>query len=100
MMTSFGVSLDKIQWVLTGYVVARTVLMPTVGWLGGWIGQRNLYLLSLVSVVGSSVLGGAAWNLESLIIFRVLRASAPARCRPSAWSSSSSSSRRTSVGSL
>ncbi len=73
MMTSFGVSLDKIQWVLTGYVVARAVLMPTVGWLGGWIGQRNLYLLSLLFVVGSSVCGGVAWNLESLIIFRVLQ---------------------------
>lgn len=73
MMTSFGVSLDKIQWVLTGYVVARAVLMPTVGWLGGWIGQRNLYLLSLLFVVGSSVLGGAAWNLESLIVFRILQ---------------------------
>jgi DHA2 family multidrug resistance protein len=73
MMTSFGVSLDKIQWVLTGYVVARAVFMPTVGWLGGWIGQRNLYLLSLLFVVGSSVFGGAAWNLESLIIFRVLQ---------------------------
>jgi DHA2 family multidrug resistance protein len=73
MMTSFGVSLDKIQWVLTGYVVARAVLMPAVGWLGGWIGQRNLYLLSLLFVVGSSVLGGSAWNLESLIIFRVLQ---------------------------
>jgi MFS transporter, DHA2 family, multidrug resistance protein len=73
MMTSFGVSLDKIQWVLTGYVVARAVLMPTVGWLGGWIGQRNLYLLSLLFVVGSSVLGGAAWDLESLIVFRILQ---------------------------
>jgi DHA2 family multidrug resistance protein len=73
MMTSFGVSLDKIQWVLTGYVVARALLMPTVGWLGGWMGQRNLYLLSLLCVVGSSVLGGAAWNLESLIVFRVLQ---------------------------
>jgi DHA2 family multidrug resistance protein len=73
MMTSFGVSLDKIQWVLTGYVVARAVLMPTVGWLGGWLGQRNLYLLSLLFVVGSSVLGGAAWNLETLIVFRVLQ---------------------------
>src|SRR5918996_4157780 len=51
MMTSFGVSLDKIQWVLTGYVVARAVFMPTVGWLGGWIGQRNLYMLSLLCVV-------------------------------------------------
>jgi DHA2 family multidrug resistance protein len=73
MMTSFGVSLETIQWVLTGYVVARAVLMPTVGWLGGWIGQRNLYMLSLLCVVGSSVLGGAAWNLETLIVFRVLQ---------------------------
>lgn len=73
MMTSFGVSLDKIQWVLSGYVIARAVFMPTVGWLGGRIGQRNLYLLSLLFVVGSSVLGGAAWNLDALIVFRVLQ---------------------------
>ena len=73
MMTSFGVSIERIQWVLTGYVVARAILMPTVGWLGGWIGQRNLYLLSLLFVVGSSVCSAVAWNLESLIIFRVLQ---------------------------
>lgn len=73
MMTSFGVSLDKIQWVLSGYVIARAVLMPTVGWLGGWIGQRNLYLLSLLLVVATSVLGGAAWNIDALILFRVLQ---------------------------
>lgn len=73
MMTSFGVNLDKIQWVLSGYVVARAVFMPTVGWLGGWIGQRNLYLLSLLCVVGTSVLGGAAWNIDVLIIFRILQ---------------------------
>jgi hypothetical protein len=40
MMSSFGVSLNRIQWVLTGFMITRTVLIPCVGWLGDRIGDR------------------------------------------------------------
>jgi hypothetical protein len=32
MMVSMNANLDEIQWVLTGYAIAQTVMMPTVGW--------------------------------------------------------------------
>jgi hypothetical protein len=34
MMTSLRADLSQIQWVLTAFMIARTVVMPTLGWLG------------------------------------------------------------------
>lgn len=73
MMTAFGLNLDQAQWVITAYMIASAVLIPTVGWLGNWLGNRNLLLLSLVVFVASSVLCGLAWNGTTLILFRVLQ---------------------------
>ena len=33
-MTTFGLNLDQAQWILTAYMIAGAVLIPTVGWLG------------------------------------------------------------------
>jgi MFS family permease len=42
MMVSMSANLDEIQWVLTAYAIAQTVMMPTVGWLGaGWAIARS-----------------------------------------------------------
>jgi len=73
MMTAFGMNLDQAQWVITAYMIASAVLIPTVGWLGNRLGNRNLMLLSLLVFVGSSALCGLAWSGETLILFRVLQ---------------------------
>ena len=48
MMTSLRADVSQIQWVLTAFMIARTVVMPTLGWLGGLLGNRRLYLSSLI----------------------------------------------------
>lgn len=73
MMTTFGFNLDQVQWVMTAYMIAGAVLIPTVGWLGNRLGNRNLFLGSLVVFVGGSALCGLAWDGPSLIAFRVLQ---------------------------
>jgi MFS family permease len=51
--------------------ITQTVVMPTVGWLGGILGNRNLFLTGIsISLVGAS-LAGMAWSLEALIGFQV-----------------------------
>ena len=72
-MTTFGLNLDQAQWILTAYMIAGAVLIPTVGWLGNRLGNRNLFLLSLLIFVGSSILCGIAWSGPTLIFFRVLQ---------------------------
>lgn len=73
MMTAFGLNLDQAQWIITAYMIATAVLIPTVGWLGNWLGNRNLFLLGLLVFVGGSTLCSFAWSGTSLIAFRVLQ---------------------------
>src|SRR5918992_3185217 len=73
MMTSLRADLSQIQWVLTAFMVARTVVMPTLGWLGSRLGNRRLYLTSLLVYLAASMLCGLSWNLETMIGFRVLQ---------------------------
>ena len=73
MMTSLRADVAQIQWVLTAFMIARTVVMPTLGWLGGLLGNRRLYLTSLCIYLASSMLCGLSWNIESMICFRVLQ---------------------------
>jgi EmrB/QacA subfamily drug resistance transporter len=73
MMTAFGLNLDQVQWVVTGYIIAGAVMVPTVGWLGSVLGNRNLFLLGLLVFIGSSVLCGLAWSGNSILFFRVLQ---------------------------
>lgn len=73
MMTTFGLNLDQAQWIITAYMIASAVLIPTVGWLGNWLGNRNLLLVSLLIFVTGSALSGLAWSGSSLIFFRVLQ---------------------------
>jgi EmrB/QacA subfamily drug resistance transporter len=73
MMTSLRADLSQIQWVLTAFMIARTVVMPTLSWLGGLLGNRRLYLTSLLVYLASCMLCGLSWSLESLLVFRVLQ---------------------------
>jgi EmrB/QacA subfamily drug resistance transporter len=73
-MTSLRTDLDTMQWVQTSAMIMQAVMMPSVGWLGARLGNRQLYLLSLGTFVGGSILCGMAWDISSLIFFRVLQA--------------------------
>ena len=73
MMTSLRADVTQIQWVLTSFMIARTVVMPTLSWLGGLLGNRRLYLTSLTVYLAASMLCGLSWNLETMILFRVLQ---------------------------
>ena len=48
--------------------------MPLSGWLGLRIGQTRLYVLAVLGFAAGSALCGLAWNLDSLIAFRILQA--------------------------
>ena len=69
----FKVSFDTIQWVATGYMLALATVIPVTGWAADRFGTKRLYMLSIVTFLVGSVFAGMAWNIESLIIFRVLQ---------------------------
>src|SRR4029453_10641601 len=59
-MITFGLNLALSRWTLTANMIAGAVLIPTVGWLCNSLGNRNLFLLGLLTFVGSSMLCGIA----------------------------------------
>jgi DHA2 family multidrug resistance protein len=71
MLGAFGATSDQITWVLTSYLVAAAVVMPLTGYLSTWLGRRRLLLMAISSFVLSSALCGMAWNLESMVVFRL-----------------------------
>ena len=71
-MTSLRVELYQIHWVLTAFGIARTITIPTLGWLSGWLGPRNLYLLCMATFSVGSLGSALAWDWASLMFFRVL----------------------------
>ena len=69
----FGATLTDVQWVVTGYVLAQTVSIPLFGFLADRFGAKWIYILSLGLFTLASALCGLAWNVNSLIFFRVLQ---------------------------
>jgi EmrB/QacA subfamily drug resistance transporter len=69
----FKTSFDTIQWVATGYMLALATVIPITGWASDRFGTKRLYLVAITLFLIGSMLAGMAWNIESLIIFRVVQ---------------------------
>ncbi len=74
MMANFGATVDQIEWVVTGYMIAFAISMPTTNWMKDLVGLKKLFIFSLAFFCLGSALCGMAWDKDSMIAFRVLQA--------------------------
>ena len=72
-MAAFGITVDKAEWVLTAYLLAFAVMLPSSGWFADHFGYKRLYMLALFLFTSGSFLCGLAWNENALIVFRVIQ---------------------------
>ena len=72
-MAAFGVSVDKVEWVLTAYLLVFAVMLPTSGWVADHFGYKRTYLLGLFVFTFGSFLCGLSWNEDALIVFRIIQ---------------------------
>jgi len=72
-MASFGVGLDKIEWVVTAYMLAMAVALPTSGWLADKFGYKRLYFIGLFLFTLGSMLCGRSSDENMLIAARVIQ---------------------------
>jgi EmrB/QacA subfamily drug resistance transporter len=68
----FGSSTAWTTWVLTGFLVSGAVLTPILGRLGDQFGKERLLLICLGLFLTGCLGAAFAWNLPSLIAFRVV----------------------------
>ncbi|MFI0448808.1 MDR family MFS transporter [Actinomadura sp. 6N118] len=69
----FNASLSSIQWVATGYMLALSMAIPLTGWAVQRFGARTMWLVSLGLFITGSLLCGMAWDVTSLVAFRVVQ---------------------------
>lgn len=73
MQAALGATPDEVSWVLTSYIVASAVAIPTTGWLADRFGSRRLFILSTAGFVLSSMLCGMAQNITQMVLFRIIQ---------------------------
>jgi DHA2 family multidrug resistance protein len=64
---------DEISWIQTGYLMAELVMIPFSAFLAQALSTRWLFALSAGLFTLSSALCGMAWDIQSMIAFRVLQ---------------------------
>jgi MFS family permease len=78
----FGANLHLASYVVTGYVLAAGVVVPTAGFLANRFGMKRVYLSSLALFIVGSLLCGIAPNISLLIAARVLQGAGGAALYP------------------
>ena len=70
---SFSATQDESTWVLTSYLVANGVIIPSTAWFSTLFGRKNFLLLSTILFTASSALCGMASSMGMLIFARVIQ---------------------------
>ena len=73
LMVDLRAPLSVVQWVVTGYLLALTLVLPAFRWAVERVGSRRLYVGCLLGFTATSALSALAWSSTSLIAFRVLQ---------------------------
>ncbi|MDO9191565.1 MAG: DHA2 family efflux MFS transporter permease subunit [Undibacterium sp.] len=64
---------EEGSWISTAYLVAEIIVIPMTALLSRVFGMRAYMVGTTALFIVFSTLCGAAWNLESMIVFRVLQ---------------------------
>jgi len=68
-----GVGSDEASWVVTSYLVSNAISLTASPFLARMFGRKTFFLICLGLFSVSSILCAQAWNLNSLLLFRILQ---------------------------
>ncbi len=80
----FKITVLSASWIATAYILANAVFVPIWGKLGDTIGRKKVYIWGFTIFIIGSALAGFAWNLSSMIVFRIIQAIASSADYPTA----------------
>jgi DHA2 family multidrug resistance protein len=73
MAGSFSATRDESMWILTSYLIASGIIIPSVDFFSKLLGRKNFYIISILLFTIASMLCGMAKNLGEMVIFRILQ---------------------------
>jgi DHA2 family multidrug resistance protein len=79
---SLSAGIDEATWIITSYLVSNAIVIPITAWLSRLFGRKNYLIFSIALFTFSSFMCGSAWNLQSLVFFRVLQGAGGGALQP------------------
>lgn len=79
---SLSAGIDEATWSITSYLAANAIIIPMTGWLSRLFGRKQYLIFSVGLFTLSSLFCGLAWNIQSLVFFRVLQGLAGGSLQP------------------
>ncbi len=73
MQGTFSATQDQISWVITSYIVASAIMIPTGGWLSTRFGRKRVFVWALIGFTVASVFCGSAESLGIEVLARVVQ---------------------------
>lgn len=73
MAGSFSSSNEETLWVLTSYMIASGIILPSVAWFSGVFGRKKFFINCVLLFTVSSFLCGLARSLDQMILARILQ---------------------------
>jgi DHA2 family multidrug resistance protein len=70
---SLSATPEEATWILTSYLVANAIVLPTTGWLANHFGRKRVFMSCIVIFTVASMMCGLAWSLPSLILARIFQ---------------------------
>lgn len=73
MAGSFSATRDESMWILTSYLIASGIIIPSVDFFSKLLGRKNFYIISILLFTIASLMCGMARNLGEMVLFRILQ---------------------------
>lgn len=83
-ISDFAITVSDAAWISTAYILANAVFVPVWGKLGDVAGRKKIYLIGFIGFIIASGLCAIAWNMTSMIIFRIVQGFAVSADYPTA----------------
>ncbi len=82
LMAEFVIPIDQLTWVVTGYMLPYSILMPMFGQLGDLYGRRKTFIAGIIIFLAGSVLASIAPSFPVLLLARVIQATGASAVLP------------------
>lgn len=83
-ISDFSITVTDAAWISTAYILANAIFVPIWGKLGDTAGRKRIYLIGFIGFTVASGLCAIAWNLSSMIVFRIIQGFAVSADYPTA----------------
>jgi len=73
MAGTFSATSEEVLWVVTSYLVANAVILPSAAWFSSFFGRKRFLITCIIIFTCASIMCGLSNSLEMMVIARMIQ---------------------------